>query len=199
MVRDMHSPAPPLLPIFRSVHQGQLLALVLLNPGAEHSLSDLARRIGVHHATVNREVDRLESAGLLRSRRLGNLRLVQANPDSPILSEVRALALKTLGPPYVIAQELRPVPGIEAAWIYGSWAERAAGEPGPPPQGLDVLVIGSPDRKAVHRAARASQERLGLEVNALVRSSAAWDTSKDGFLTTVRRGPLVPIPLSQRS
>lgn len=98
MVRVMHTPAPPLLPLFRSAHQGQLLALVLMNQDVEHSLSDLARRLGVHHATVNREVDRLESASLLRSRRVGNLRLVQANPESPILPEVRALVLKAVGP-----------------------------------------------------------------------------------------------------
>jgi len=196
-VRDVHTPAPPLLPLFRSAHQGQLLALVLLDPEAEHSLSDLARRLRVHHTTVNREVDRLETAGLLRSRRVGNLRLVRGDPTSPVLAEVRALALKTLGPAYVLAQELDRVGGIEAAWIYGSWAARAAGQPGPPPQDLDVLVVGTPDRNAVHRAARAAEERLGREVNALIRSPEAWATSADGFLTTLRTGPLVPIPVGR--
>jgi len=198
MVRVVHKPAPPLLPLFRSTHQAELLVLVLINPDTENSLSDLARRLGVHHATVNREVDRLESAGLLRSRRVGNLRLVQANPESPILPEVRALVLKAIGPAHVVAQELNRVPGIQAAWIYGSWAERAAGQPGPPPRDLDVLVIGSPDRNAVHRAARAAEERLGLDVNVLVRSPEAWARPEEGFLITVRRGALVPVPLAEK-
>ncbi|MGC1194290.1 MAG: MarR family transcriptional regulator [Candidatus Dormiibacterota bacterium] len=193
----MHTPATPLLPLFRSIHQGELLALVLLDPDAEHSLSDLARRLGVHHTTVNREVDRLELAGLFRSRRVGNLRLVRGDPASPVLAEVRALALKTLGPAYVLAQELDQVQGAEAAWIYGSWAERASGQPGPPPQDLDVLVVGTPDRNAVDRAARAAQVRLGIEVNAIVRSTEAWAASKDGFLTTLRAGPMLPIPLGR--
>ncbi len=198
MVRVVHTPAPPLLPLFRSAHQAELLALVLINPDTENSLSDLARRLGVHHATVNREVDRLESAGLLRSRRVGNLRLVQANPESPILPEVKALVLKAVGPAHIVAQELNRVPGIQAAWIYGSWAERAAGQPGPPPQDVDVLVIGSPDRNAVHRAARAAEERLGLDVNALVRSPEAWARPEEGFLITVRSGALVPVPLAEK-
>ena len=191
----MHTAAPPLLPLFRSAHQGQLLACVLLDPAAEHSLTDLARRLQVHHATVSREVDRLEAAGLVRTRRLGPVRLVRADPTSPVLPEVRALALKTFGPAYVLAHALAGVAGIEAAWLYGSWAERATGIPGPSPQDLDVLVIGTPDRTAVFRAAHAAQERLGREVNAVVRTPAEWADAPDGFLATVRAGPRVPIPL----
>jgi predicted nucleotidyltransferase len=36
--------------------------------------------------------------------------------------------------------------GIEAAAIFGSWAARAAGEAGPSPVDVDLLVIGRPDR-----------------------------------------------------
>lgn len=166
--------------------------MVLLDPPCEQSVADLARRLRVHHATVSREVDRLEAAGLFRTHRLGTMRLVRADPGSPVLCEVRSLALKAFGPPLVLAEALAPVDGVEAAWIYGSWAEGVAG---PPPQDLDMMVVGEPDRNQVSQAAQVVTERLGRPVHALVRSPKAWEGAEDGFLAKVRQGPMVAIPL----
>ena len=184
--------APPLLPLFRSDHQGRLLALVLFDADRELSVAELARRLGVNHATVSREVDRLEGAGIVTSRRLGQLRLVRAAPESPVAAEVRSLALKAFGPAYVIADAIGEMPGIVGAWIYGSYAERAHGTVGPPPQDLDVLVVGAPDRDALYRAARSAGEQLGREVNVTVRSVGEWE-EPTGFLRAVKEGPLVDV------
>lgn len=40
----------------------------------------------------------------------------------------------------MIAEEF-PIPGAEQVVIFGSWAARCAGEAGPPPHDLDVLVL----------------------------------------------------------
>lgn len=166
---------------------------MLFDPAVEHSLADLARRLGVNHATVSREVDRLEAAGIMVTRRLGAMRMVRAAPDSPVADEVRSLALKAFGPAYVIADALDDVTGITAAWIYGSYAERANGAPGPPPGDIDVLVVGCPDRDALYRAVRSAGNVLGREVNVTARSDEDWARPADGFLTTLQQGPLVAI------
>ncbi|WP_369335522.1 MarR family transcriptional regulator [Dactylosporangium aurantiacum] len=64
----------------RSPFQGELLAWLCLHPGAEYPLIELARRLGVSHATASREADRLAAAGLVLERRFGNVRLTQQNP-----------------------------------------------------------------------------------------------------------------------
>jgi hypothetical protein len=82
-LRDMQkAPPPPLLPLLRSRLQADLLTLVLLTPGREWSLSELASRIGGSVSSAQREVSRAEKAGVITSRRLGNARLVSA-ADSP--------------------------------------------------------------------------------------------------------------------
>ena len=48
-----------LAPLFRSNAQGDLLALLLLNPEDEFSLSEIGREIGALPATVHREAGRL--------------------------------------------------------------------------------------------------------------------------------------------
>ena len=44
--------------------------------------------------------------------------------------------------------------------IYGSFAARLTGAPGPPPQDVDVMVVGAPDVDAVHDACDTVQLSL---------------------------------------
>ena len=80
ILRDMKKEGS-LLPLFRSVCQAELLAAVLLQPEREWSLTELARSVGASVATVQREVRRAEDAGLVLTRKRGNMRLVRADPD----------------------------------------------------------------------------------------------------------------------
>ena len=48
------------------------------------------------------------------------------------MAPLRQLVTIALGPAAVLARGLADVPGIEAAFVFGSWARRALGEAGPP-------------------------------------------------------------------
>ena len=84
------SPPPP--PLLRSRLQAEILALVLLGPGQEWSLTGLASRTGASVSSVQREITRAEQAGVVRSRRLGSVRLLQA-ADSPLTAPLTELLL----------------------------------------------------------------------------------------------------------
>lgn len=189
----MRTKHPPLLPIFRSRLQGELLASVLLTPGEDSSISDLSRRIGADPATVQREADRLERAGIFSSRRVGRARLVTANPESPLYRSLSELVLLTFGPTYVLQLELSKIRGIQKAFIFGSWAERYAGVEGFPPGDIDVLVVGNPDRDGLHDATLRAEERLHRQVSIAVRSPKAWSSSDDSFTRQLRKSALVPV------
>ncbi len=94
----MRTDAPPLLPIFRSRGQGRLLARVFLHPDDPMPLGELAREIGLDAATVLREVNRLEEAGLVVTDRIGRARVVRPNERSPFYPELSALLFKAFGP-----------------------------------------------------------------------------------------------------
>ena len=169
-LRYMRTEAPLLAPIFRSDGQARLLTALLLT-GDELSLTDLAERIGLAYATVHREVERLLNAGILRERQVGRSRLVGADPDSPIVSPLRQILLVTTGPKPLLSEALRPIQGITSAFIYGSFAERMPGVPGPPPQDVDVMIVGSPDIDAVHEACDTVQDAIGRPINPTVLSA----------------------------
>ncbi len=126
-VDNERPPAPPLLPIFRSQQQAELLALLLGDPQLEVSLSDLAERLGTPYSSVHREIDRAEAAGLVGSRKVGNTRLVRANTGSPYFEGLSQVLTRAFGVPSVLASALRPLEGIAEAFVYGSWAARYLG------------------------------------------------------------------------
>jgi predicted nucleotidyltransferase len=103
------------------------------------------------------------------------------------------LLLRSFGPRQVLAEELSSVPGIESAYLFGSWAARYAGQEGRPPADLDVLVVGAPDRDALDDAAQRAGARLAREVNVTIRSADWWRSGDDGFRSEIMLRPLVQI------
>ncbi len=190
----MRVAAPPLLPIFRSQLQGELLALVLADPTRVWTIDELVERTGEPYQTVATEVRRLHAADLLSVSTVGRTKLLSANEANPYLRPLSQLAIMAFGPPLVIGEEFASVDGIEAIYLYGSWAARYHGEPGGAPNDIDVLVVGRPDRDDVYDAARRSQQRLGREVNVTQRTRKQWATATDGFSQQVRDSPMVEVP-----
>jgi predicted nucleotidyltransferase/biotin operon repressor len=193
----MRSASSPLLPLLRSQAQGDLLALLYLNPDREYSLTEVATQIGVSVKTVHKEASRLVAAGFVNDSRRGNVRLVRAVTGSPISRPLTDLLAVTYGPLPVLTDLLADTDGVTAAFIYGSWAARYLGEPGPVPHDIDVLVIGTADRDDLEDIARAAQDRLGRPVDIRRISPAAWANAgpEDAFTASVRERPLVEIPI----
>jgi DNA-binding transcriptional ArsR family regulator len=191
-------PAPALLPILRSQQQGEILALLLGDPDLELSLTEIAARTGTPHASVHREIGRAEQAGLVVTRKLGNTRLVRANTASPYYAGLADVLTKAFGVPAVLAEALRPVQGIAAAYIYGSWAARHEGLAGQRPVGdIDVLVLGEPDRDQLYAALSAAEERLGRPVQATIRDSGWLDGGSGAFHDTITSRPLLRLDLQR--
>jgi len=173
--------------------QGDLLALTYLNPEHEYSITEVAGRIGASVKSVQQEVSRLVEAGLLTDRRMGTSRLVRAAKDSVLVRPLTDLLAVTYGTLPVLTRVLADVEGIDQAFIYGSWAARHRGEPGPPPGDVDVLVVGDVDPDVLDECARAAEEVLHREVNVRRIRPGAWESETDPFVRTVRSRPLVDL------
>lgn len=182
-----------MFPVFRSRITGQVLTRTYVGDG-EYSIAELAGTAKTDTGTMTREVRRLESAGIVRSRAVGRTKLVRANKDAPFYRALRDLVVIVLGPAEVLGEELRGLEGIGAAAIFGSWAARAAGEAGPSPVDIDLLVIGRPDRDDLQDAAGRARARLGREVNTVVVSADRWNSRSDAFLAELHGRPMAALP-----
>jgi len=186
----MRSSPSMLAPFFRSDAQGAILARVLLGTG-EESLTDVAVGTSVPLTTVQREVRRLGDAGVVVTRKQGNTRLVRADVNYPLLTPLRQIVAATYGPQRVISERFSAIEGAELVAIFGSWAARMSGEPGPMPHDIDVLVVGDVEEgDADLIAVRASRE-IGRDVNPVVIDAARWRAGTDGFIVEIQARPLV--------
>jgi hypothetical protein len=188
----MREPAPAVFPVFRSRFTAAVLARTYIGDG-EYSVADLAGMARTDTGTMAREVRRLEAAGVVRSRMVGRTKLVQANHEAPFYRALRDLVVIVLGPAEVLGEELAGLTSVSAAAIFGSWAARAAGEAGPSPVDIDLLVIGRLDRDDLHEAVGRARMRLGRDINTVVLSPSRWHADDDPFLTELRSRPMVAL------
>lgn len=75
--------------------QSRLFKWLFGHPDRVFHLNELRRLTGLGSAFLQRELNRLATAGLVDTQAVGNLRRFQANPLSPVFSELVALTRKT--------------------------------------------------------------------------------------------------------
>jgi DNA-binding transcriptional ArsR family regulator len=198
MIEHVSQSAPALAPLFRSQQQFRILA-ELFGGSDELSVGELARRAHVAQATASREVARLASHGLVITRNLGRNTLVTANWRLPWAKELRSILVQTVGILGRLGAALSGVSGVEEAFVFGSWAARYLGEPGPAPRDVDVLVVGQVPLRSVRQACSDVERDLRVDVNPIVVDRRRWsEANPEPFVAEVKSRPLVPIALEGR-
>lgn len=139
----------------------EILRTFFARPGIVRHVRELARELGRSATIVGQELDRLERTGILKSERIGRARRYRVDDQSPIASEVRSLVQKTIGVEARIRDAIADLPGIEEAFLYGSYArgdERATSD-------LDLFVIGPVDQERLSERLAEVERELGRDVN----------------------------------
>lgn len=123
--------------LFSGVQQ-RLLALLFGQPDRSFYNNELLRLTGTGKGALQRELERLQSAGIITTTRIGNQTHYQANRAAPIFEEIRGIVIKTFGLADVLRAALADLAErIELAFIYGSVAkgtDTAASD-------IDVMVV----------------------------------------------------------
>jgi len=134
--------------------------------------SELARRTGIPQQTVARELSRLEEAGLITTKRIGTAKVVSPDRRQPYHQALRQLLGYVGGVIPVVRTTYENVAGVREVFIFGSWARRFHGEPGPPPNDVDIAVVSDTLSRfdlAEHRM--AIERATGMTVDQFVFAS----------------------------
>jgi predicted nucleotidyltransferase len=99
----------------------------------------------------------------------------------------------TFGPVAVLRMALADIPGIDRAFIYGSWAARYAQRAGPVPHDIDLLVVGNADRHLLADAVAEAEAVLRREVNVRRVTADTWAQNEGSFKQTVLSRPVVDV------
>lgn len=176
------------LDLMRSRTRAALLGVLFADPAHEWHVRGLAAELGVSAGNVHRELGRLAAAGYVVSRRQANLVLYRLDPHHPLYPELRGLVSKTIGVEARLRAALEGISGVRLAFVFGSLAARAehAGSD------LDLMVIGAPEPRELHRALRPAEQELRRQVHYFVFGADEVVRrlhDDDGFLLDVLGGP----------
>lgn len=175
-----------LVPVWRSDIQPLLLHEVGLHPGL--TAATIAERHKLNRARVAHEVRRLVDAGVITSTPVGRANQLALNWSNTATAHLVALADLSVGLLIDLAA-LYEIDGVRRVAVFGSWARRHQGEPGPPPADIDVLVETDRDPWPVEEACLAIAGRRGVRIDPHIVGGAPRDAVTDAIL----EGPLVEV------
>ena len=174
--------------------QSRVFQWLFGQPERGYHLSELRRLTGLGSASLQRELNRLADAGLVRSERVGNLRRFQANPQSPVFSELIGLTRKTLGVEPLLREALLPMaPSLQGAWVYGSVAKQTDTAQ----SDIDLMLVGENLLlSSVLELLVPLEAQLGRKINPTCYTLAEFERRRDepdSFVNRVLAQPILPL------
>ncbi len=173
---------------FRSKISQKVLSYLLLNPQAELYLNEIAVKFDVDRGNLVKKLAEWEKEGLLEKRKRGNLSLYRASKRNPLYKELRAIVEKQFGLEDSLRRELKPVRGIQQAYIFGSYAKGSMGAE----SDVDVLVVGAHRAVDVQRRVAMVQKKFDREINVVDMTELELKKRKkarDPLISRVFNGP----------
>jgi len=177
--------------LFGRVRQ-RVLGLLFGQPHRSFYANEIIAGVDAGSGAVQRELARLEAAGLLTVSWVGRQKHYQANEAASIFSELRGIVLKTSGLREVLRAALAPLEGeIRRAFVFGSTAkgtDMAASD-------VDLMVI--TDRLTyaeLYGALETASAQLARPVSPTIYTSTEFARrieKENPFLTKVLQQPRI--------
>jgi predicted nucleotidyltransferase len=156
--------------LFPKTRQG-ILAATYGQPERWWYLSELAALMRTSPSSLQREVESLSGAGVLRKKRDGNRTYFQAESGSPIFDSLYELVNRTLGVVPALSEAISPFADkIVCAFVYGSVAharEHALSD-------VDLLIVGAVGLAELAPVLRELEKKFNRECNASCYKAAEF-------------------------
>jgi predicted nucleotidyltransferase len=117
--------------------RARLLARFVVHPDRREHVRGLERHTGIGKRSLQAELERLVEMGLVRRERDDNRVIYSREAARPEWRAIESL-VATYGPAHVLRDTLSGVPGVEAAFVFGSLARGDAR----PDSDIDLLIYG---------------------------------------------------------
>jgi predicted nucleotidyltransferase len=179
----------PIMPKTRT----SLLTLFLLNPEKKYYPREIERILEQGLTPIRKELINLESFGLLKSKKEGNLKYYWADKDFIIYEELQKIILKTEGVIKELQVELSKLKNrVDYLFIYGSFASGKANSK----SDIDLFIVGKIDNDKIISKIMESERILHREINySLYEKKEFFEKikNKDPFVMNVINQPKIMI------
>lgn len=177
--------------LFTSTQQ-KVLGLLFGQPERSFFVTQIMDLAKSGRGTVQRELQRLESAGLLSVQMHGNQKHYQANRESPLFDEIFSIMQKTVGLEEPLRAAVESFPGTaDLALIYGSVAKRTDTSG----SDVDLLIVADElTLEDVYASLSPAEELLDRKINPTLYTNDEFNRRRAGgntFLKRVLDGPVI--------
>jgi len=172
--------------------QQRVLGLLFGQPHRSFFTSEIIRLTKAGSGATQRELAKLDEAGLVEVIQIGNQLNYSANRQSPIFEELSGIIIKTVGVAEPLRQALRPLSNrIRAAFVFGSIAkgtDRSSSD-------IDLMVLADDLSYAeVFGAIESVHTHLGRLVNPTVYTTTEFAERRlhgTAFISRVLESPRI--------
>lgn len=166
-----------------------ILGIMFTNPEQEYYLQELARLIGKKAGVIQKAVNYLVKERILLDRKRGNLRFFRTNLSHPLYHELKNIIFKTIGVEGGLRSAISMIKGLEAAFLYGSFAKDTADAR----SDIDLCVIGEINLKDLNRIINKQEKAFQREINYVLYSLKEFRDklkSRDPFILDILKDAL---------
>lgn len=170
----------------------KVLNYFFLNPQRSLYVNELARKLSLDKRNLIKKIRELEKEGILVSEQRGNLKLYSINGKFPLYKEYKSIILKTFGFEAKLQTLLETIPGIDFAYIYGSYA----GDKMDAHSDIDLLVVGRHKILILQKIISCLQKELDREINVVNMDKEEYlrrRKKKDPFIINIFKGNPIKI------
>jgi predicted nucleotidyltransferase len=129
--------------LFPSLAMARLVIFFIVHPGGRFHVRELQRRTRLSSASLQKELRRMWAVGALRCERERGRTAYLAEEENRCWYAWMLLLRFSADPIDVLAEALVDVPGLEEAFVFGSFGRREAEEH----SDLDLFLIGAPEER----------------------------------------------------
>lgn len=181
-----------LINILFSKTRQRVLGLIYSQADRSFHTNEMIRLTQSGSGAVQRELEKLSTAGLITIKIIGNQKHYEANVKSPLFLELRSIVLKTFGLADILRQALAPIAKkIHIAFIYGSIAKQEDTAQ----SDIDLMLISDDlSYTALFNILEKTQTQLNRPIHPTLYSSSEWKKKTEAgnhFLNQIMNQPKI--------
>jgi len=163
-----------IIKIFRSKARQAIFRLYFSNPDKAFYLRGLERELSIPVSMIRKELMSLKKEGIFKSDKKGNLLYYSLNKQYPLFNEFKSIVFKTVGIKASLSKILLDIKGINAAFIYGSYAKNSENAI----SDIDLFILGDPDEDLLIEQINELEKDLKREINYNIYSKTDFEKKK---------------------
>jgi predicted nucleotidyltransferase len=155
----------------------KLLLKFFLNSSKQDYLRNLESELGDNTNAIRLELNKLESAGLLKSFSQGNKKIFQSNTEHPLFGDINSILMKITGLDELMKRVLSNVGDLEKVYLTGALAQGNESEI------IDLILVGKVKREYFSELIAKAEKYIKKKIRFVVFEEQEFSSKENKIIS----------------